>query len=123
MGLFIFDSKLGSSPFLLLREEMNWPILSRPDYFQLIKDGTGLNTLLQNYWMVIHPPILFLGFASTTIPFGFAVAGLIKKEHDWMDRCLPWFSLFVSSAGFCGFPSSAKDFNPSARVSSFLSTQ
>ena len=99
VGLFIFDSKLGSSPFLLLREEMNWPILSRPDYLHLIKDGTGLNTLLQNYWMVIHPPILFLGFASTTIPFGFAVVGLIKKEHDWMDRCLPWATF---SAGLLG---------------------
>ena len=99
VGLFIFESKLGSSPFLLLREEMNWPILSRPDYLHLIKDGTGLNTLLQNYWMVIHPPILFLGFASTTIPFGFAVVGLIKKEHDWMDRCLPWATF---SAGILG---------------------
>ena len=99
VGLIIFDAKLGSSPFLLLREEMNWPILSRPDYLHLIKDGTGLNTLLQNYWMVIHPPILFLGFASTTIPFGFAVVGLIKKEHDWMDRCLPWATF---SAGILG---------------------
>jgi len=99
VGLFIFDAKLGSSPFLLLREEMNWPILSRPDYLHLIKDGTGLNTLLQNYWMVIHPPILFLGFASTTIPFAFAVVGLIKKEHDWMDHCLPWATF---SAGILG---------------------
>lgn len=99
VGLVFFDAKLGSSPFLLLREEMNWPILSRPDYLHLIKDGTGLNTLLQNYWMVIHPPILFLGFASTTIPFGFAVVGLIKKEHDWMDRCLPWATF---SAGILG---------------------
>jgi cytochrome c-type biogenesis protein CcmF len=99
VGLYIFDMKLGSSPFSLLREEMSWPILSRPDYLHLIKDGTGLNTLLQNYWMVIHPPILFLGFASTTIPFAFAVAGLIKKKHDWMDICLPWATF---SAGILG---------------------
>jgi cytochrome c-type biogenesis protein CcmF len=99
VGLYIFEMKLGSSPFVLLREEMNWPILARPDYLQLIKDGTGLNTLLQNYWMVIHPPVLFLGFASTTIPFGFAVAGLLKKKHDWMDSCLPWATF---SAGILG---------------------
>ena len=99
VGLFIFDMKLGSNPFILLREEMSWPILSRPDYLQLIKDGTGLNTLLQNYWMVIHPPVLFLGFASTTIPFGFAVAGLLKKKHDWMDNSLP---LATFSAGILG---------------------
>ena len=99
VGLYIFEMKLGSSPFSLLREEMSWPILSRPDYLHLIKDGTGLNTLLQNYWMVIHPPILFLGFASTTIPFAFAVTGLIKKKHDWMDNCLPWATF---SAGILG---------------------
>ena len=55
VGLYIFDFKLGSSPFILLRHEMTWPILSRPDYLQFVKDGTGLNTTLQNYWMVIHP--------------------------------------------------------------------
>lgn len=99
VGLYIFDFKMGSSPFILLRNEMNWPILSRPDYLNLLKDGTGLNTLLQNYWMVIHPPILFLGFASTTIPFGFAVAGLLKKEHHWIHRIIPWASF---SAGFLG---------------------
>jgi len=32
--------------------------------------------------MVIHPPVLFLGFASTTIPFAFAVAGLLKKDNN-----------------------------------------
>ena len=67
IGLVIFGSKWGSSPFILLRDEMSWPILSRPDYLQLIKDGTGLNTTLQNYWMVIHPPVLFLGFASSKL--------------------------------------------------------
>lgn len=99
IGIYIFDYKIGSSPFILLRQEMNWPILSRPDYLQLVKDGTGLNTLLQNYWMVIHPPVLFLGFASTTIPFGFAIAGLLKKDHNWMEACSPWAAF---SAGILG---------------------
>ena len=99
VGLYIFDFKVGSSPFILLRNEMSWPILSRPDYLQFIKDGTGLNTTLQNYWMVIHPPVLFLGFASTTIPFAFAVAGLLKKDNNWMDSVLPWASF---SAGILG---------------------
>lgn len=99
VGLFLFGQKIGSSPFILLREEMPWPILSRPDYLHLLKDGTGLNTLLQNYWMVIHPPILFLGFASTTVPFGFAVVGLLKKKHDWMDQALPWATLSAATLG------------------------
>lgn len=99
IGLYVFDFKIGSSPFILLRHEMNWPILSRPDYVQLLKDGTGLNTLLQNYWMVIHPPILFLGFATTIVPFAFAVAGMLKKEHDWVKPALPWANF---SAGVLG---------------------
>jgi len=99
IGVYVLDVKIGSSPFILLRHEMNWPILSRPDYLQLIKDGTGLNTLLQNYWMVIHPPILFLGFASTIVPFAYAVAGLLKKEHHWVKSALPWASF---SAGILG---------------------
>lgn len=99
IGLYVFDFKIGSSPFILLRHEMNWPILSRPDYVQLLKDGTGLNTLLQNYWMVIHPPILFLGFASTIVPFAFAVAGLLKKQHDWVKPAIPWANF---SAGILG---------------------
>jgi cytochrome c-type biogenesis protein CcmF len=99
IGVYIFGAKIGSSPFILLREEMNWPILSRPDYLQFIKDGTGLNTTLQNYWMVIHPPVLFLGFASTTIPFAFAVAGLLKKDNNWMNHVLPWANF---SAGVLG---------------------
>jgi cytochrome c-type biogenesis protein CcmF len=99
IGVFIFGAKVGSSPFILLREEMNWPILSRPDYLQFIKDGTGLNTTLQNYWMVIHPPVLFLGFASTTVPFAFAVAGLLKKDNGWMNHVLSWANF---SAGILG---------------------
>jgi cytochrome c-type biogenesis protein CcmF len=99
IGVYIFGAKIGSSPFILLREEMNWPILSRPDYLQFIKDGTGLNTTLQNYWMVIHPPVLFLGFASTTIPFAFAVAGLLKKDNNWMNHVLSWANF---SAGVLG---------------------
>ncbi len=99
IGVFIFGAKVGSSPFILLREEMNWPILSRPDYLQFIKDGTGLNTTLQNYWMVIHPPVLFLGFASTTVPFAFAVAGLFKKDNGWMNHVLSWANF---SAGILG---------------------
>ncbi|HRC55829.1 MAG TPA: cytochrome c biogenesis protein CcsA, partial [Kofleriaceae bacterium] len=36
-------------------------------------DGQGLNPLLQNYWMVIHPPSLYVGFVAATIPFAFGI--------------------------------------------------
>jgi cytochrome c-type biogenesis protein CcmF len=54
-------------------------------------DGRGLNPLLQNFWMTIHPPILFLGFTSLAIPFCFAIAALIKNQYDkWLKLALPW---------------------------------
>ncbi len=82
--------KLGSNPLLLLRDTMNAPIFAQADYVSQIK-GNGLNPLLQNYWMTIHPPTLFLGFASTVVPFCFAIAGLWTREHKaWLKPALPW---------------------------------
>ena len=40
--------------------------------------------------MVIHPPILFLGFASTVVPFCYAIAGLMKNDHTWTKPVIPW---------------------------------
>ena len=82
--------KFGSNPFLLLRDVMQAPIFNNADYLTLI-EGKGLNPLLQNYWMTIHPPTLFLGFASTIIPFAFAVAGLWTRDYKgWLKPVLPW---------------------------------
>ncbi len=101
LGIYFFGERVGSSPFVLLRNEMDAPIFSRPEYLSLVKDGNGLNTLLQNYWMVIHPPILFLGFASTIVPFAFAYAGLVNKNHDWIKVSIPWgvFSVAILGTG------------------------
>ncbi|UII22633.1 heme lyase CcmF/NrfE family subunit [Fulvivirga ligni] len=84
------ELKLGSSPFILLRDAIDAPIFaSQPDFVP--KDGTGLNPLLQNYWMVIHPPTLFLGFALCTVPFAYCIGGLWKKRYrDWIRPALPW---------------------------------
>ena len=100
IGIYFFGTKVGSNPFSLLRNEGfldNAPIFQdvvnggiRADYLQFIKDGTGLNTLLQNYWMVIHPPVLFLGFASTIVPFAYAMAGLMNRRHDWVKPTIAW---------------------------------
>jgi cytochrome c-type biogenesis protein CcmF len=92
LGVDVFGVyKLGSSPFELLRDKMQSPIFSMPNYLENVVDGTGLNPLLQNYWMVIHPPTLFLGFALTIIPFAFAVTSLFEKEYRaWIKPALPW---------------------------------
>lgn len=103
LGLYIFNVKIGSSPFLLTRHQFqDAPIFSGANYLSLpkIHNGNGLNQLLQNYWMVIHPPVLFLGFASTIVPFAFSIAGLWKKDFGgWTKQALPW-TLF--SGGILG---------------------
>ncbi len=90
LGVVLLDVKLGSSPFILLRDAIDDPIFKmQPDFIP--KDGSGLNPLLQNYWMVIHPPTLFLGFALTLVPFSFCIAGLwLKKYTEWIKPALPW---------------------------------
>ena len=101
-GIYFFNWKMGSNPFALLRNEMDAPIFSQPNYLSFIKDGNDLNPLLQNYWMVIHPPVLFLGFASTIVPFAYAVSGLwTKKFAEWTKPALPWalFSAAVLGTG------------------------
>ncbi len=102
VGIYIGDTRIGSSPFVLTRNEINGPIFSQSNYLSFIKDGIGLNVLLRNYWMVIHPPILFLGFASTIVPLGFAYSSLTSKDlGSWVKPALPWilFSCCVLGVG------------------------
>ena len=65
-------------------------------------DGKGLNPLLQNFWMIIHPPVLFIGFAAMAVPFAMAVAALWKRSYsDWTVKALPWtlFAAITLGAG------------------------
>ena len=56
------------------------------------KDGQGLNPLLQNIYMVIHPPSLYIGFVGMTIPFAFGMAALITGHTDdsWLRAVRRW---------------------------------
>ncbi|MFN4313634.1 MAG: cytochrome c biogenesis protein CcsA [Chitinophagaceae bacterium] len=112
LGIYIGDVQIGSNPFILLRDsgvfdnapamhvdfDLSAPII--PDYLNNIRDGNDLNPLLQNYWMVIHPPVLFLGFAATLFPFAYAVAGLWKPAMgNWTAPALPWSLFALASLG------------------------
>jgi cytochrome c-type biogenesis protein CcmF len=70
------------------------PIIERPEVVDLIAkgtlppnfvppDGNGLNTLLVNFWMIIHPPLMFIGYAAITIPFAAAIMYLLTKDEGW----------------------------------------
>lgn len=91
VGWDIFGMKIGASPFRTIAQEMpNAPFIqANPDFVP--SDGSGLNDLLKSPWMMIHPPIIFVGFAMMTVPFAFAIASLwTKTYHDWIKPALPW---------------------------------
>ncbi|RZK49334.1 MAG: cytochrome C biogenesis protein [Pedobacter sp.] len=111
IGIEVLGVRIGSSPFILLREARDLQqlapvVFSNPEnlknYLSFITDGNGLNPLLQNYWMVIHPPTLFLGFASMVVPFAFAISALWEKRYkEWIKPALPWalFAVMILGAG------------------------
>jgi len=84
-------SNLGASPFRTIAQEMpNAPFIQANPGFTPA-DGSGLNDLLKSPWMMIHPPIIFVGFAMMTVPFAFAIASLwTKTYHEWIRPALPW---------------------------------
>jgi cytochrome c-type biogenesis protein CcmF len=70
-------------------------------------DGQGLNPLLQNYWMVIHPVMLYIGWVGLSVPFAFAVASLLSKKlgNTWVRivrrwTLIPW--MFLSAGIIMG---------------------
>jgi cytochrome c-type biogenesis protein CcmF len=70
-------------------------------------DGEGLNPLLQNFYMIIHPPSLYTGFVGCSVPFAFAVAALVtgRLDNEWMVACRNWMLfawLFLSWGNFLG---------------------
>jgi len=103
LGWRIFGINIGMDPFVLLRhlpEYASEPLFQNPHYISLILDGNGLNPLLRNFWMLSHPPILFIGFAAMLVPYSYAVAGLWKgRFHDWIKPSLPWTLLGVLFLG------------------------
>jgi len=108
LGIYVGDVRVGSSPFLLIRElpeNLGLPWTGMAGYLAAIPqfaDGRGLNPLLQNYWMVIHPPTLFLGFSATLAPFAYAIAGLWRGDkRGWMTPALPWtfFGVMILGTG------------------------
>ena len=112
LGLFVivtgkkFES--GVMSFVLVLQTFLLMILVKLSPFALLPqtplDGAGLNPLLQDYWMVIHPPLLFVGFASFTIPAAFAMHAMARgDEQEWVRPVLPWtaFGVLVLGTAIC----------------------
>ena len=89
---FIFTDTTNNQSFVKMSKEL-YAILhtSGIPINEFIVEGKGLNPLLQNFWMQIHPPFLFIGFAMSAVPYSFAIAALIKNDYrDWIKQSFPW---------------------------------
>ncbi len=77
--------------FLVLLNVTSYPFEPTPSHVP-IQDGTGLNPLLQNPGMAIHPPMLYLGFVGLTIPFALSIGALFSDHLDdhWISEARIW---------------------------------
>lgn len=106
LGVDLGVFNIGSNPFELLRDVKPEFLSGIPNaegkanYLKALVDGNGLNALLQNYWMVIHPPTLFFGFATALVPFAYSIAALWKgDERGWLEPALKWSLVCVGVLG------------------------
>ncbi|MCS6896013.1 MAG: cytochrome c biogenesis protein CcsA [Bacteroidia bacterium] len=86
----------GSFPFLYL-----WEVRGDVPPGFIPTDGNGLNPLLQSFWMVIHPPVLFSGYAAAALPFweGLLILRSGKLTTTSSRRLLRWIWLTVGLLG------------------------
>ena len=83
---FILLILLKKSPFSMIwHTHSNVPVGFFP------QDGASLNPLLQNPWMIIHPPIMFVGYSSTVVAFAFTMNAMVKKQFSqWVVDARAW---------------------------------
>ncbi len=85
-GNMVFLNLFNLSLLLMLIKKSPFELLP---VFQA--EGQGLNPLLQNFWMQIHPPIMFIGFATIVFPFCFAMTALVERKYDlWAESARRW---------------------------------
>lgn len=66
-----------------------------------VVDGAGLNPLLQDFWMAIHPPIIFVGYALLAVPFALSVGALLTEasSRSWLVEARKWTLMAWSFLG------------------------
>jgi cytochrome c-type biogenesis protein CcmF len=112
--LFLFIMLVTMTPFKVVPQRPEgmhlaaWPafleMLGLGKLDNIPHDGNGLNILLQNLWMTIHPPIMFMGFSSTLIPCALALGALVKRDWDgWVRSAMPWALYAFMFLGFGKF--------------------
>ncbi len=108
MGLFMLKrlgeyEERGMFFYLLVQLFLLFILIKRSPFAaatEVLADGRGLNPLLQDFWMVIHPPVIFLGFAALAVPFALALAALTRREYrGWVNVAFPWVNFAWMAIG------------------------
>ncbi|MCH7972959.1 MAG: cytochrome c biogenesis protein CcsA [Bacteroidetes bacterium] len=101
LSKFAFSDSGTGQQFIKMTSELHNTLMAAGiSVNQFIINGKGLNPQLLNFWMQIHPPILFVGFALSTVPFTFALAALMKNDYTkWIKQAFPWV---LAGAGVLG---------------------
>ncbi|MDR3627015.1 MAG: cytochrome c-type biogenesis CcmF C-terminal domain-containing protein [Ignavibacteriaceae bacterium] len=98
---FLFSDGSSGQQFVKMNSEL-FSLLSTSGITlkDFVINGKGLNPQLTNFWMQIHPPILFTGFSMSTVPFCFAMAAMMKNDYkDWVKQSFPWL---LAASGILG---------------------
>lgn len=78
--------------FFIILLVINSPFEATPSIYGSV-EGKGLNPLLRNFWMGIHPPVLFIGYAALTIPYGASIGYIFTKDKHWVQLSKFWSRL------------------------------
>lgn len=84
IGIYFIVLTLIQTPFKSIYELADVPLGFVP------ADGSGLNALLVNFWMIVHPPLMFIGYAAMTIPFAAAIVYLLTRDEGWEELGRQW---------------------------------
>ncbi len=94
----------GRSIYMLLQSLITILVLSKSPFMPqetIVENGIGLNPLLQDPWMAVHPPVIFLGYAMLAIPLAYSAGALLRRpaSGDWLEPARKWT---LAAWGFLG---------------------
>lgn len=100
----------GMAAYLLLQALLTALVLGKSPFLpavEIMEDGVGLNPLLQDPWMAVHPPIIFIGYALLAVPLAYSAGALHRDAGDasWLEPARRWTLLawaFLGAGIFIG---------------------
>ena len=81
--------------YFLMQSVLTLPVLAKSPFAEnpaQVVEGVGLNPLLQDFWMAIHPPIIFVGYALLAVPFALSLGSLLTEaaSRSWLEESRKW---------------------------------